>query len=132
MGTTASSASLMWGAPASGQAGVDGYRVYRDGRLLEQVKPPALAYDAVGLAAGVEYEFFVTAFSAEGESVPSNVLLVTTAGEGGASEWSSAGVSYRVGDLVTYKGARYRCVQAHVSNPGWSPEGAPTLWAPLG
>lgn len=132
MGTTASSASLMWGAPASGQAGVAGYRVYRDGRLLEQVSLPALAYEATGLAVGVEYEFFVTAFNADGESVPSNVLRVTPAGEEGASEWSSAGVSYRVGDQVTYKGAGYRCIQAHVSNPGWSPESAPTLWAPLG
>jgi predicted carbohydrate-binding protein with CBM5 and CBM33 domain len=40
-------------------------------------------------------------------------------------------VAYRVGDVVTYGGASYRCVQAHTSLPGWEPPNAPALWQRL-
>lgn len=40
--------------------------------------------------------------------------------------------SYEVGDVVAFGGQPRRCVQGHNSsdNPGWSPTGAPALWAP--
>jgi hypothetical protein len=40
------------------------------------------------------------------------------------------GVSYSVGDLVTYNGQVYRCLQAHTSQPGWEPPNALALWQP--
>jgi len=40
------------------------------------------------------------------------------------------GVSYSVGDLVTYNGRIYRCLQAHTSQPGWEPPNALSLWQP--
>lgn len=35
--------------------------------------------------------------------------------------------AYRVGDLVTYNGVVYQCIQAHTSQPGWEPPNTPAL-----
>lgn len=43
--------------------------------------------------------------------------------------WSGAGVAYAVGDRVKYSGLLWRCVQAHTSQEGWTPDAAPSLWA---
>ncbi|PBC66190.1 protocatechuate 3,4-dioxygenase beta subunit [Streptomyces sp. TLI_235] len=39
-----------------------------------------------------------------------------------------AGTAYRVGDLVTYGGVGYVCVQAHTAFAGWEPPNVPALW----
>jgi chitinase len=39
--------------------------------------------------------------------------------------------AYRVGDLVTYNGVVYQCIQAHTSQPGWEPPNTPALWQPV-
>ncbi|WP_341539490.1 carbohydrate-binding protein [Pseudomonas viridiflava] len=38
--------------------------------------------------------------------------------------------SYKVDDLVSYEGIVYICISAHVSNSGWKPPTAFTLWVP--
>lgn len=43
------------------------------------------------------------------------------------AEWAP-GVAYKVGDLVTYQGQTYRCLQAHTSQAGWTPVTVPALW----
>jgi hypothetical protein len=59
--------------------------------------------------------------------------LVVTAGAtptptpGGAAAWAP-NVAYAVGDLATYGGATYRCLQAHISLVGWEPPNAASLW----
>jgi endoglucanase Acf2 len=35
---------------------------------------------------------------------------------------------YATGAIVTYNGARYRCLQQHTSLPGWEPAIVPALW----
>lgn len=45
-----------------------------------------------------------------------------------ASAWSGASVAYKMGDLVTYSGVVYRCLQAHTSQAGWIPSAVPALW----
>ncbi|MFD0899530.1 carbohydrate-binding protein [Actinomadura sediminis] len=40
----------------------------------------------------------------------------------------AAGTVYQAGDVVTYGGARYRCIQAHQAQPGWTPDVVPALW----
>ncbi|WCR29849.1 glycosyl hydrolase family 18 protein [Paenibacillus thiaminolyticus] len=37
---------------------------------------------------------------------------------------------YRVGDVVTYGGTDYNCIQPHTSLNGWEPPKAPALWMP--
>ena len=57
---------------------------------------------------------------------------------GGTDEWA-AGVAYTGdntagagnGDVVTYQGSEYRCLQSHTSQPGWEPPNVPALWMPL-
>ncbi|MBC8062400.1 MAG: anti-sigma factor domain-containing protein [Clostridiaceae bacterium] len=38
------------------------------------------------------------------------------------------GVSYTVATIVTYKGVKYKCLQAHDSLEGWEPPNVPALW----
>jgi hypothetical protein len=49
----------------------------------------------------------------------------------GPPDWSGAGVAYAVGDVVTYNGQTYKCLQAHTSQPGWTPDAVPALWQPV-
>ena len=46
-----------------------------------------------------------------------------------APAWSGASVAYKVGDLVSYSGVVYRCLQAHTSQVGWTPSAVASLWA---
>ena len=45
-------------------------------------------------------------------------------------EWSPDGASYTAGYLVTFEGTTYRALQAHTSQPGWTPAAVPALWTP--
>ncbi|MGI5418902.1 carbohydrate-binding protein [Actinomadura luteofluorescens] len=40
----------------------------------------------------------------------------------------AAGTVYQVGDVVTYNGVGYKCIQSHQAQPGWTPENVPALW----
>lgn len=42
--------------------------------------------------------------------------------------WASD-TEYAVGDRVRYEDILYNCLQAHTSQPGWTPTDAPSLWA---
>ncbi len=37
--------------------------------------------------------------------------------------------SYRQGDIVSYNGKNYECIQSHTSLTGWEPANVPALWA---
>ncbi|MFD7975481.1 carbohydrate-binding protein [Streptomyces sp. NPDC059071] len=39
-----------------------------------------------------------------------------------------AGTVYAAGDVVTYGGASYRCLQGHQAQTGWEPPNVPALW----
>jgi hypothetical protein len=46
-----------------------------------------------------------------------------------AAPWA-ANVAYATGDVVTYGGNVYECIQAHTSLSNWTPDATPALWAP--
>lgn len=51
------------------------------------------------------------------------------------SAWSGSSVAYAVGDIRSYNGTLYKCVQAHTSQADWQPSIVPALWtrcAPAG
>jgi len=43
------------------------------------------------------------------------------------AEWKT-GISYKVNDIVIYKGNSYKCRQAHTSISTWQPDVVPALW----
>lgn len=46
-------------------------------------------------------------------------------------EWSAAGVSYKVDDVVRHADHLWRCEQAHTSQESWTPDAAPSLWSQI-
>ena len=49
----------------------------------------------------------------------------------GVTPWNDQTL-YQVGSEATYNGDTYTCIQAHESEPGWSPDQTPALWQPVG
>jgi hypothetical protein len=43
----------------------------------------------------------------------------------------AAGISYSVGNLVSFDSKVYRCVQPHTSQADWTPAAVPALWEPV-
>ncbi|MEU4078354.1 serine protease [Streptomyces venezuelae] len=66
------------------------------------------------------------------------LTLKTTGGDPGpgpgepepGGSWA-AGTVYKAGDVVTYGGASYRCLQGHQAQAGWQPPNVPALWQRL-
>ncbi|MEU8516023.1 M28 family peptidase [Kitasatospora sp. NPDC048722] len=52
-------------------------------------------------------------------------LTVGSSNPGGT--WTP-GTTYQAGDVVTYNGAGYRCIQGHTAQVGWEPPIVPALW----
>ena len=77
-GTTASSVSLSWTAPAGT---VTGYTVYENGTRAASVTGTSAT--VTGLAAATTYRFTVTASNSAGESAASSAAQATTASSGG-------------------------------------------------
>ncbi|BFV55636.1 M20/M25/M40 family metallo-hydrolase [Kitasatospora sp. CMC57] len=48
----------------------------------------------------------------------------------GTGTWA-AGTTYKAGDVVTYNGVSYRCIQGHTAQTGWEPPIVPALWQRL-
>jgi hypothetical protein len=44
-------------------------------------------------------------------------------------KWDGAHGKYFVDDKVRHNGILYRCLQEHISQDGWTPTAAPSLWA---
>nr|AAY41169.1 SspDnaE-C/CBD fusion protein [Expression vector pSFBAD09] len=45
----------------------------------------------------------------------------------GVSAWQ-VNTAYTAGQLVTYNGKTYKCLQPHTSLAGWEPSNVPALW----
>ena len=54
-------------------------------------------------------------------------FVVVNVGEGYYPTWQS-GINYQTGDLVSYNGKNYKCLQGHTSLTGWEPDKVPALW----
>ena len=45
--------------------------------------------------------------------------------------WNGDGKVYTVGERVLYGGVLYKVIQDHTSQAGWTPDAAPSLFAPI-
>lgn len=45
--------------------------------------------------------------------------------------WNADGAEYRTGDRVLHDGTLYKVLQDHASQPAWTPDAAPSLFAPI-
>jgi hypothetical protein len=90
-GTTASSVSLSWTAPAGT---VTGYNVSENGTKATSVTGTSATVS--GLAAATAYSFTVTAYNAAGESAASGAVRATTASSGSGGGGGGSPGSYAV------------------------------------
>ncbi|MDR0269332.1 MAG: S8 family serine peptidase [Paenibacillus sp.] len=128
-GKTNTSVSLSWGA-STDNVGVTGYEVYQGNSLVTTVTMTSST--VTGLTPNTAYTFTVKAKDAAGNiSAASNAVSVTTNNDATPpnpnTPWA-LGVAYNMGDLVSYGGSTYQCLQAHTSLTGWEPTNVPALW----
>ena len=62
---------------------------------------------------------------ADGKLTDEELLSVQPALEGRV--WQ-AGLSVQIGDVYSYVGSLWRCIQAHTTQTGWEPDKVPALW----
>ena len=78
------------------------------------------------------FRFIVAALTLSASCVLPLALVVGTAipayAQTTAPAWA-AGTSYQVGDVVSYQGINYVCIQAHTALTGWEPPNVPALWS---
>ncbi len=107
--------------------------VYREDAagVLEWVAGEQVAVGTRRVYEGVEYECLQSHVT-QGDWTPNATpaLWRVVAEEPATGEWA-VGVSYAVGDVVTYAGVEYRCRQAHTSISTWTPPVVLALWEPL-
>ncbi|MFD4634913.1 M20/M25/M40 family metallo-hydrolase [Streptomyces sp. NPDC058284] len=80
----------------------------------------------VEVAAGTAAGTYTLSFTGNGQAVHTTTYTLTVSG-GGETTWQ-LGATYKAGDVVTYDGVRYRCIQGHTAYPGWEPPNVPALW----
>ncbi|MFI5533863.1 M28 family peptidase [Kitasatospora sp. NPDC051853] len=61
-------------------------------------------------------------------SVSRTATYSLTVGGGPSTGTWAAGTTYAAGDVVTYNGVSYRCIQGHTAQVGWEPPNVPALW----
>lgn len=121
---TSSSIDLSWQKSTDNKA-VTGYRVYKDGVFVKTVSVTNTSINS--LNPDTTYRFEVSAVDAAGNESPKAQISEKTLPGIGGTDWK-AYVTYNTGDVVTYSGNSYRCLQAHTSLPGWDPVNVPALW----
>lgn len=115
---------------------------------LQSLLPHATIVELeTGVKIGDTYENGVWKHSEEVEPIEettlrlSSIAFVTLAEKGLIDETTSVenmdffaiweySINYKVGDMRTYNGMLYTCIQAHTSQEDWTPDTASSLWRP--
>jgi chitodextrinase len=80
---------------------------------------------------GNVYRCIIAHHSAPGWDPASVPALWERVAPEGEVAWH-AQTAYKSGDVVEYNDKVYECLQAHTSQPGWTPAAVPALWKFLG
>ncbi|MFI0424517.1 M4 family metallopeptidase [Spongiactinospora sp. 9N601] len=82
----------------------------------------------IATSAGAPAGTHTISLNGDGTSADRSASFSLTVNEvGGETSWATWS-SYTTGQVVTYQGVSYRCIQAHTSLPGWEPPNVPALW----
>ncbi|MFE7414952.1 M20/M25/M40 family metallo-hydrolase [Streptomyces laurentii] len=82
----------------------------------------------VQVAAGTAAGTYTLTLTGTGSVAHTTTYTLTVSGGGGGETTWQLGATYAAGDVVTYNGVRYRCLQGHTAYPGWEPPNVPALW----
>ncbi|THE11957.1 chitinase [Enterococcus hirae] len=128
-GVTKSTVSLEWKANDQAEE-ITHYEVYRDGvKVAESVAP---IFEDKNLTAATTYSYQIKAVNAIGTSELTQKVMATTSNEQTEGEEWTIGKAYVTGDIVTYNGKTYRCLQAHTAIATWAPDLVTSLWQLIG
>lgn len=97
----------------------DWYTIDQHYRYIDGTGPVAAAAKNANEAASIAFVTLAEAGSIDDVTAGEHMDIF--------SPWASA-VSYTAGNLRTYNGKLYRCVQAHTSQDDWTPDAAKSLW----
>ncbi|MFF4418198.1 M28 family peptidase [Streptosporangium sp. NPDC001559] len=70
---------------------------------------------------------YTITIAGSGSVTHTTTVSLTVNGSQNGNEWA-AWKTYATGDVVTYGGSSYRCIQGHTAYPGWEPPNVPALW----
>ncbi|SHK51475.1 chitinase [Clostridium cavendishii DSM 21758] len=107
------------------------YKIYEgmtsisSGTLTAGQDQVTVKYDVNNKAKG-SYDYTVV-LSDSINSVISNKIIVTVPDTTTSNAWVPNHV-YKTGDIVTYNGSTYKCLQGHTSLLGWEPSNVGALW----
>lgn len=110
---------------ATGYKIYEGTTVVSSGTLTPGVGQVNISYNVTNKAKG-SYDYTVV-LNDSTSSVTSNKITVVVPDTSTSNAWV-ANHAYSVGDIVTYNGVTYKCIQAHTSLVGWEPSAVPALW----
>ncbi|OKK07161.1 M20/M25/M40 family metallo-hydrolase [Streptomyces sp. CB02400] len=82
----------------------------------------------VEVAPGTVSGTYTLTLTGTGSVTHTTTYTLTVSGDGGGETTWRLGATYAAGDIVTYDGVRYRCIQGHTAYPGWEPPNVPALW----
>ena len=102
------------------------YAIYRDGIRIGVSETNE--FEDTNLDASTTYTYQVKAINQSGSSDFSQAITVKTLDEDSQGNTWTTNQAFSIGSIVTYGGSSYRCLQAHTSIAGWTPDIVPALW----
>lgn len=108
----------------------DSVTVHENDVVTDEVKMQALPFEGFIAVSAEEalpnvLGLLLRSAVADGKLTDEELLSVQSALEGRV--WQ-AGLSVQIGDVYSYGGFLWRCIQAHTTQTGWEPEKVPALW----
>ncbi|MBO3741787.1 carbohydrate-binding protein [Actinoplanes flavus] len=133
-GSTVTGASIQvtWNAATDTGSGLDHYELVLDGTAVK-TEPAPLTSTSLAMPSVGEHTLGIRAYDKAGNrssATASQVTFTVGAAPGTPAPWT-VGTRYEVGDLVTYNGTTYRCLQAHTAQIDWAPATTAALWQPV-
>ena len=108
----------------------DSVTVHENDAVTDEMKMQALPFEGFIAVSAEEalsnvLGLLLRSAVADGKLTDEELLSVQPALEGRV--WQ-AGFSVQIGDVYSYAGFLWRCIQAHTTQTGWEPDKVPALW----